>query len=285
VGSIGVVSEERARERRGQIGDRVRSERAGVELPPPGPGSGEVDRLAAAAKAGDAAAREQLIQCLLPLLVRIARGYRIEGLDFADLVQEAALGLLRALERYEPERGTPFTAYALWWVRQSLQELRSDFMRPLRLPPRALRQLAELKSEHSRFWAAESREPTLGELADRTGIERDQVDALVRADAGARLLSDPVGGPEGEVGVLGDMIEDPLSSDVYEELLDSIAGSQVRELLSRLSEREREIVDARFGFGVHEPERLVDIGGRLGLSTERVRQLEERALSKLRRAT
>jgi RNA polymerase sigma factor (sigma-70 family) len=269
----------------------LRARTAGQALPPrllagTGPESTADERAAAAAAAaaGDASARERLIELYLPLVIRIAREYRVEGLQFADLVQEGIVGLLRALQRYDPQRGTPFAAYATWWIRQGLQELRSDFMRPLRLPPRAVRQLAQLKSEHSRFCGAERREPTLAELADRTGMERDQVDALVRADAGARLLSDPVEGTEGEAGVLGDVIEDPMSAAVYEEILDSIAGEQLRELLRRLSDREREVIDARFGFGGREPERLVEIGERLGISAERVRQIEERALTKLRRS-
>ena len=248
----------------------------------PQPLDDEDTRLALAAKAGDAAALERLIERFLPTVTATARSYRIEGLDELDIVQEAVLGLLRALRRYDPERGAPFGAYAAWWVRQSLQELRSDFMRPLRLPPRALRQLAQLKSEHSRFWSAEHREPTLNELAARTDIDREQIDSLLRADARARMLSDPVDGTEGEVGVLGDIIEDPLATDVYEEVLDAVAGEQARRLLGRLTEREREIIDARFGFGERDPERLAEIGERLGVSTERVRQLEERALAKLR---
>jgi len=107
----------------------------------------------------------------------------------------------------------------------------------------------------------------------------------VRADAGARLFSEPVDGVEGEVGVLGDLIEDPLSPDAYEEVLDSIAGEQIRGLLARLSDREREVIEARFGFGKRETERLAEIGERLGLSAERVRQIEERALTKLRAAS
>ena len=269
-----------------RLAARAHREAPPLELPARGSelGDDEATKLAVAALGGDVRARERLLERSLPLLARVARRYRVEGLDFADLLQEAALGLLRALQRYDPRQGTPFPAYALWWVRQSLQELRSDFMRPVRLPPRSLRQLAQLKSEHSRFWSAERREPTLAELAERAGLEQAQVDALVRADARARLLSEPVQGTEDEVGVLGDLIEDPLAADVYEEVLDSIAGEQVRALLGRLTSREREIVDARFGFDGRQPERLTAIGERLGLSAERVRQLEERALAKLRLA-
>jgi RNA polymerase primary sigma factor len=240
--------------------------------------------LAIAAQQGDEAARERLILRLVPLITTIGRAFRVEGLDFADIVQEGALGVLRALQRYDPEVGTPFGQYAAIWIRQSLQELRSDFMRPLRLPPRALQQLAQLKSEHNRVWMIERREPGLGELAGQTGVDRGQVDALIRADREARLLSEPVLGIEGEIGVLGDMIEDPLALVVYDEVLDSIAGAQARQLLGRLNDREREIVNARFGFDDREPERLIEIGERLGLSVERVRQIEQRALTKMRHA-
>jgi RNA polymerase primary sigma factor len=244
----------------------------------------EDTKLALAARQGDADARERLILRLVPLITTIGRAFRVEGLEFEDVVQEGALGVLRALQRYDPALGTPFGQYAALWIRQSLQELRSDFMRPLRLPPRALRQLAQLKSEHNRIWASQHREPTLTELAEQTGVDRGQVDALIRADLQGRLLSEPVVGIEGEIGVLGDMIEDPLALDVYEHVLDSIAGQQARELLGRLNDRERELVDARFGFGDREPELLAEIGERLGLSVERIRQIEQRALTKMRHA-
>ena len=246
------------------------------------PDHGGADDLVVRAQAGDARAREQLIQQYLPLIARLARGYRAEGLENVDLVQEGSLGLLRALARFDPARGVPFEAYARWWIRESLQELRSDFLRPLRLPPKALRQLAELKSEHARVYAAEHRQPSLRELSQRTEIDEGQVEALVRADAAPRSLDETVGGTEGEVGTLGDLLADPLSAEAYEEILDSVAGAQLRSLLGRLSEREQDVVASRFGLEGRETERLAEIGARLGVSTERVRQLEERALTKLR---
>ncbi|HWQ23410.1 MAG TPA: sigma-70 family RNA polymerase sigma factor [Gaiellaceae bacterium] len=237
--------------------------------------------LARRAVAGDASAREQLIERFLPLIVSLARSYRTEGLELADLVQDGVLGLLRALARYRPERG-PFGPYATWWIRQALQEARSDFIRPLRIPPKALRQLARLKSEHDRIYAAEERRPALAEVAARAGVELEQAEALLRADAQVRSLTEPLADADGEIGLLGDLLDDPLSTDDYERVLDAIAGEQLRALLRRLSERERAIVSARFGLETGRPASLGEVGGRYGISAERVRQLEQRALAKLR---
>ena len=242
------------------------------------------DDVVARAQAGDERAREELLERYLPLVVAVARSHRADGLELADLVQEGCVGLLRALARYDPGRGTSFSAFASWWIRQSVQELRSDFVRPFRLPPKALRQLAQLKSEHDRVYAAERRRPSLAELAERTAIDLAQAEALVRADPRPRSLDEPASTLDDNVGVLGDVVEDPLSTDAYEEVLDALASAQLRALLGHLSDREREILASRFGLDEHSPERLSDIGERLGISTERVRQLEARALAKLRRA-
>jgi RNA polymerase sigma factor (sigma-70 family) len=243
----------------------------------------EATALAVRAQAGDPAAREQLIDRLLPLVSALARRYRTEALDQTDLIQEGIVGVLRALERYEPQRGVPFAAYATWWIRQGLQDTRSDFIRPFRLPPKALRQLSQLKSEHQRIYQSERRSAGVAELADRMSIDFDQARALAAADGRVRSLDDPIEGGEGNLGSLGDLLEDPLSADDYEEVIDAIAGEQLKALLSRLTDREREVVYARFGFE-GESERLVDIGERLGISAERVRQIEQRALAKLRQA-
>jgi len=233
------------------------------------------------AQTGDTEAREQLIERLLPLISSLARRFRTEGLDQTDLIQEGVVGLLRALERYDAARGVPFAAYAAWWIRQALQDARSDFIRPFRLPPKALRQLSQLKSEHQRIYQTEQRSADLAELAERTHVALDQAEALAAADAHVRSLDEPVEGGEGEVGALGDLLEDPLSAQAYEQVLEAVAGEQLRALLSRLTERERDVVRGRFGFE-GAPQKLGQIGERLGISAERVRQIEERALVKLR---
>jgi len=243
----------------------------------------EADALGRRAQAGDEAAREELIRRLLPLVHATARRYRTEGLEQADLLQEGIVGLLRALQRFDPERGVPFAAFATWWIRQSLQEARGDFMRPLRLPPKALRQLSQLKSEHQRIYEGERRSANVAELAERTNIEPEQAEALMVADARQRSLDEPIGSMDAELGTLGDLLEDPLSAAAYEGVVDAVAGEQLRALLSRLTDRERDVVGARFGFDA-PAEKLSEVGERLGISAERVRQIEERALAKLRSA-
>ena len=268
----------------GRLGDLL--ERAGeaADAAEASAASGEdAPDLVRRAQAGDPKAREELIGRLLPLVSALARRFRTQGLDPTDLIQEGIVGLLRALDRFEADRGVPFAAYATWWIRQSLQDARSDFIRPFRLPPKALRQLSQLKSEHQRIYQAERRSAGIAELAERTNVELDQARALAAADGRVRSLDEPAGAAAGELGSLGDLLEDPLSADEYEQVVETVAGEQLRALLSRLTDREREVVRARFGFD-GEPERLVDIGERLGVSAERVRQIEERALAKLRQA-
>jgi RNA polymerase sigma factor (sigma-70 family) len=140
-----------------------------------------------------------------------------------------------------------------------------------------------LKSEHQRIYQIERRSANVGELAERTGIELAQAEALVVADARERSLDEPISSMDRELGTLGDLLEDPLSAAAYEEVNDAVAGEQLRALLTRLTEREREVVRARFGFDT-PTEKLSQLGERLGVSAERVRQIEERALAKLRSA-
>jgi RNA polymerase primary sigma factor len=242
-------------------------------------------RLVAAAQAGDRQAREQLVEAFLPLIAGVARVYRgSPTITRLELMQEGVVGLLRALERYDPALGVPLWGYAPWWVRQAMQQLVAELTRPMVLSDRALRQLSQLRRAHGEYVAAHGREPNERQLVDSTGLTLEQVTELLALERVPRSLDESVGGDGEELGAFGELLVDPLAEDAYEQLLNHSEIQQIRALLGSLNDRERMILRARYG--LDEPEQsLRDIGERIGLSGERVRQIEERALGKLRAAT
>ena len=242
-------------------------------------------RLVQAAKGGDRGAREELVEAFLPLIAGVARVYRgSPSITRVELMQEGVVGLLRALERYDPTLGVPFWGYAIWWVRQAMQQLIAELTRPTVLSDRTLRHLAQLKRAHGEYLREHGHEPTGGQLAFDTGLTDAQVGELLALERIPQSLDEPVQGTDGELGAFGELLADPLAEDAYERLLDSAEIEQVRALLSSLNQRERMILRARYGLDGQE-ESLRDIGERIGLSGERVRQIENRALGKLRAAT
>lgn len=280
---------------RGQLADRelagalgrpkpVRSSDAGryAQSLEPRPALSRVQeqRLIAAARTGDQQARAQLVEVYLPHIASLARTYRSGSVQRQELLQEGVVGLLRALERFEPARGVPFWAYAGWWVRQAMQQLVSELTRPIVLSDRALRNLAKLKQAHHDTLQRTGRQPSGAELAVQAGLDRSQVDDLLAAERTPRALDAPAGGEEDEVGTFGDLLVDPLAEDAYERVLAAIAVEELHGVLAGLSERERRVLRERYG--LDGPERtLREIGEELGLSAERVRQIERRGLAKL----
>jgi RNA polymerase sigma factor (sigma-70 family) len=237
--------------------------------------------LVARAQAGDEAARAALIDALMPPIAAVARKYRASGaVGRQELLQEGVVGVLRALERYDPGRGAPFWSYASWWVRQAMQQLVSELTAPAVLSDRALRQLARLKDAHRQAVQAGGREPTREELVSRSGLTGDQVDELLAVQQVPRSLDEPIPAADGTLGTFGELLADPLAEDAYERVLGAIEAQELRTLLAGLSERERDVLRARYGLDGDE-QTLGEVGDRLGVSAERIRQLERRALAKL----
>lgn len=247
---------------------------------PPLPAAAE-RRLVEAAQEGDAGARARLVEAFMPLISSAARTYRTGQVQRLELLQEGVVGLLRALERYDADRGVPFWGYATHWVRQAMQQLVSELTRPVVLSDRALRQLARLKQAQHDAVQNAGRQPTRAELAEWSGLSADQVDDLLATEGAPRSLDEPVAGADGDVGVFGELLVDPLAEEEYERVLAAIEVEELQGLLAGLSDRERSVLRARYGLDDGDEQSLRTVGERMGLSGERIRQIERRALGKL----
>jgi RNA polymerase primary sigma factor len=248
------------------------------------------DRLAAraerelvlAAKFGGEQERDELVEAFVPLIGSVARIYRGRlQIDRSELMQEGVVGLLRALERFNPAMGTPFWIYASWWVRQAMQQLVSELARPIVLSDRALRKLARIHDARRELLQRDGREPSSGDIADATGLAREQVDCLIAAERHARALDEPVGGDHDAGTTLGELIDDPRATEAFERIPRNLDVERLPRMLAVLNERERTIITGRFGLDGSE-RTLRELGETFGVSAERVRQIEEASLGKLR---
>lgn len=235
------------------------------------------------AQRGGPREREALVEVYRPLIGSVARAYRrSSSVGREELVQEGVVGLLRALERYDPGRGVPFWGYAAWWVRQAMQQVVSELSRPMVLSDRALRQLARIKQAQRRFEQSCRREASMVELSRVVGLPRSQVEKLLCTERTARGLDEPTGVEAAGEGTatVGEMLADPPAGEAFERVPQRVLAAQVPGLLGHLSERERTVIRSRYGLGQRE-QTLREIAPRLGVSAERVRQIEQESLAKL----
>jgi RNA polymerase primary sigma factor len=249
------------------------------------PLSGTREReLIAASDGGDASATEELVEAFLPAIDKVASLYRgFRSLDQAELRQEGVVGLLRAAKRFDEAFGTPFWAYASWWVRQAMQQLVAELVSPVVLSDRAARRLVRVKRARSRYQQSHGREPSLADLVTASDLPRKQIEDLIAIERTPRRLDQGLPGDDGASETFADGLSDPLAEDAYERVGDLIEGEHLRDLSGELDERERGIVFAHYGIGSRQ-HTLHEIAGSLHLSVERVRQLEDRAFGKLREA-
>jgi RNA polymerase sigma factor (sigma-70 family) len=237
--------------------------------------------LVVAAERGDPDACRRLVEAFLPAIRALAHSYHgVLGIERQELLQEGVAGLLVAARRYDPLRQTRFWTYASFWVRKAMQELVAELGRPVALSDRAVRGLAQLRAAQRAHVQAHGREPTREELCRATGLAAAQIDALHAVERRPRGLEERVGGDEAGATV-AETIVDPDAGHAYDELLDALERSEVRRLVERLDERERLVVRAHYGLDCR-PLTLSQIGGTLGLTGERARQIEAAALEKLR---
>lgn len=237
--------------------------------------------LAARIKKGDKEARTRMIKANLRLVVKIAQDYSNYGLPLADLISEGNIGLMKAVERFDPAKGGKLSTYGSWWIKQSIKRALANQSKTIRLPVHMVDKIAKLRRISSMLTEAYGREPTDEELCEETGIPRKKLAMLKRAAQRPTSLDAPVG--DDESSNYSEIIGDEHAVDPFEALSDKNMVNQIDDLLEVLDERESKIIEARFGLDGKTPLTLEEVGREFGVTRERIRQLQNIALDKMRK--
>ncbi len=240
----------------------------------------EID-LAGRIQKGDAAAREHMITANLRLVVKIARDYEGMGLPLLDMVNEGNMGLMRAVERFDPTKGAKLSTYAAWWIKQSIKRGIANQGKTIRLPVHLVDRVAKIRRAALKLHEELGREPTESEIAEVMGMKAERVGELLAASCRPASLDAPVG--DDDDTRFADLVRDENSTTAFERLDESSRHDMVLELVGRLDQREIAVIRERFGLNGRSERTLEQIGQRFGVTRERIRQIEAGALRKLRK--
>ncbi len=245
---------------------------------------GDEVRLAKRIEQNDMAAKNALIEANLRLVVSVAKKYQGRGLTLLDLVQEGNMGLIRAVEKFDWRRGFKFSTYATWWIRQSMTRALADQSRTIRIPVHMVERMNRVAAARRQLSQQLERDPTPEELAKAVDMEVHKVEELLKIGQEPVSLEAPVRGAEEDSAQLGDFLSDDALDRPDEQVAKVMRETHVQEVLETLPFRERRVIELRYGLDPDGPMTLEDIGKRVGLTRERVRQIEVKTLQLLKRS-